>query len=745
MIAQHQDPSAPEALTDNKVHEMHARLYSVLGAWGVGQNDQESAAGACLGSLLAALNWTGQGRHLHEALPHLSGVDTIDSLRAVLSRLNYRSLMRKRSLASLSEGNLPCLYETAKGELFVLINKLSPRRFFGFDGQTRSFREIKAERIRGTAYLIGSMDLNESAEQTNQIGWLQTQLVKFRRTFVSLFLLTFVINILALAAPIYSMFVYDKAIGAKSPMTLWYLFSGIMIVIAAEFALRAVRSRYVAYLGTRIEALVTAEAFQRLLHLPLAMTEAAPIGTQVTRLKQFESVRDLLNGGLANTILDLPFFLVFFTAIVMLGGFLGIIPIALLGIYLIMAAITMPMTRANMKRAGEARSKRRNFLMELVGQNETIRDCNAQDVWIGRFVKISGKAVERQLAAQQLNMTLQIIAQALLIIAGGLTIGFGAQMVMNGLLTSGALIAVISLIWRVLSPIHSAFLSFNQFNQTTESFKQINSLMKLPIEWVPGSLPMFPRKFKGQISAKGVAYRYSAIAEPTLRGLDLNIAPRELIAITGPNSSGKTTLLKVLARLYQPQMGTIQLDNIDLRQLNVAELRHEIAFVSQRPYFFYGTIAQNLQLANPAATREDIDSALQAAGVYDHVQKLEFGLDTRIGGSKNVKMGNEFLQMLMLARAYVKNASLYLLDEPENNLGPDADRVLMETIQALRGRATIVMVTHRPSHMKIADRVVVLGRGTVVASGPPQDILPALEQQSKAATSSAAGGALPRY
>jgi ATP-binding cassette, subfamily C, bacterial LapB len=743
MTAHGQSPGAGEPPAGNKVHEMHARLNAVLAAWESEQIDQQSAPGACLGPLLAALDWTGQRRHLYEALPHLSKVDTIDSVRSVLSRLNYLTLMRRQNLASLSENNLPCLYEAANGELYVVISKLSARRFFVFDGQLKSFRQIDAERAGGVVYLVSVTDASDSPKRTGEAGWLQMQLVKFKRTFVALLFLTFVINCLALAPPIYSMYVYDLAIGAKSPMTLGYLFCGIAIVVAAEFTLRAVRSRYMAYLGTRIEALVTTEAFQRLLYLPLAMTESAPIGTQVTRLRQFESIRDMLNGGLANTILDLPFFLLFLITITIIGGVLGFIPIALLLLYLLMAAITTPMTKGNVKRAGEARSKRRNFLMELVGQHETIRDCGAQDVWIRRFTRLSSQAVKRQLEAQRLSMSLQTIAQAMLTIAGALTIGIGAQMVMVGSLTPGALIAVVALIWRVLSPLNAAFLSLNQLSQTTENLKQINALMKLTTEWEPGSLPTFPRKFKGRISARGVSFRYSSTAEPTLRGIDLTIEPREVVAITGPNGSGKSTLLKVLARLYQPQMGAILIDNIDLRQLNAAELRHEIAFVSQRPYVFHGTISQNLRLANPAATPDDIDRALDAAGIYEEVYRLDEGLDTRIGGGTGVKLGNEFLQMLLLARAYVRQASIYLLDEPGNNLDPAADALLLETIQKLRARATVVMITHRPSHMKIADRVVVLSKGTVVANGTPAVVLPALEQQTQPA-SKVAGGALPR-
>lgn len=709
-----------------KVREIQKKLSTIFKSGGSEQIDETSAAGACLGPLLTALDWTGEARHLQEALPHFDEVRDIDGLRSVLARLNYETRPRPRRMSWLRQSMLPCLYATEGGDLYVVIGVEEDGQFLVFDGKQNAFCHIQAPYKAGTAYLIQPVDFEDRQKNVDRNGWVQNLLVKFKRTFFNLFLLTFCINVLALVVPVYVMNVYDKAVGAKSMMTLGYLLAGVVLALCADALLRSIRARYMAYLGTRIESLVSTAAFEKLLHLPLGMTESAPMGTQVTRLKQFESVREIFTGALATTILDFPFFLVFLAAILAIGGTLGLVPVVLMCVYAVMAFITVPMTRARVRRAGDAKSQNRNFLMEFATKRDTIRDSGAEDVWLERFRDIAGKMVSTQSDAQKFGMTVQTIAQALVMIAGAATVGLGTLMVLDGDLTPGALIAVMALVWRILSPLQSAFLSLNRIGQTTESFQQINNLMRVVAERQPGQLPTFYRKFKGELAVKRVAFRFSPRAEPSLRSIDLSVKAGEFIAITGPSGAGKSTLLKILARLYQPQAGVVTLDRLDLRQLDVAELRQAIGYVPQRASFFYGTIAQNFKLADPTATREDMIAALDAVGALQTVKGLEDGLDTRLTARAKAHYSAGFLQQLMLARALVKNASIYLMDEPGNNLDENGDQALIETLGKMRGKATIIIVTHRPSHMRLADRVVVLDQGLVAGEGTPEQVLPAL-------------------
>ncbi|GBF26293.1 leukotoxin export ATP-binding protein LtxB [bacterium MnTg02] len=688
-----------------------------------------SAAGACLRPLLVALEWAGEARHLQEALPHFDTINDINGLRSVLARLNYGTRVQSVALNALRPDMLPCLYEPAtgpQGAVYVILWVEDNGRLVVFDGSTKSFRQIDADSNKGTAYRIGRIDSQHAQSEASKIGWIQSLILKFKRTFALLFGLTFLINLLALTVPVYIMNVYDKAIGAKSLMTLGYLLAGILIALSAEYILRKVRSRAIAYLGTRIESLLTIGAFQQILHLPISMTEAAPIGAQVTRLKQFESVRGVFTGQLFGALLDMPFLVVFLAAIFMLGGLLGWIPTALIALYVVMGCITIPLTNHFVARAGEARSQSRNFLIELTTKYRGVRDNGAEDIWTERYGDIASNLLQSQFAAQQTGIITQTLSQAFVLVAGAATVGMGTLFVMKGDLSIGALIAVMALVWRILSPLQSAFLSLNRLSQVTQSFKQINSLMRLKPERQPGQLPSFLREFKGQFLVQGVSFRHSARAEPALRGINLRVEPGEIVAITGPSSAGKTTLLKILARVYHPQAGAVTLDDLDLRQIDPAELRHAIGYVPQRASFFYGTIEQNIKIAHPTASREDIIRALRDSGALGAVERMENGIETRLHRQNFQEFSIGFLQQLMLTRAYVKNASIYFFDEAASNLDEKGEELFMHKISKLRGRSTVFMVTHRPSHMRLADRVVVLAQGAVAAEGPPDKIVDAL-------------------
>lgn len=719
-------PDSDDQPTAKLPEATRERLMSILDIGSSEQIAEMSAAGACLAPLLSVLGWTGEPRHLQEALPYIDNVENVDGLRTVLARLNYETYGQKRSMRSLGGELLPCLYQSKDGSLYIVISIDPDGQFHVFDGQAKENRSIFPDETPGIAYFIRTINVEEQNQSGKQYGWIQSLLARFRRTFFILFGLTFSINVLALLVPLYVMSVYDRVIGAKSIMTLAYFLAGILIVIAADQILRALRSHYIAYLGARIENLVITGAFRQLLHLPLPVTETAPIGAQITRLKQFESVREVFTGTLASTILDLPFFFVFIATILLIGGYLGVVPVALMCIYLLMAAITVPLTSLRVREAGEAKLQSRNFLVELVTKRDAIRSCGAEAVWSERFRDIAGRVLYRQFVAQQLTMTIQTLSQALLVIAGTATAGFGALMVIDGDLSVGALIAVMALVWRILSPLQSAFLSLNRISQTTRSFKQINVLMRMATERQSGQLPTFYRKFKGKITFQQVSFRHSPNVEPALRGISLQINPKKFVAITGAGGVGKSTLLKIISHLYEPQAGMVRIDDLDLRQIDVGELRHAIAYVPQRASFFYGTIAQNLQLAHPAATRQDMIAALEDIGALKTVDKLEDGLDTRLVGNTNVRFTDGFLQQLLLAQAFIKKTSIYLMDEPGKNLDKKGDEALIEALKRLRGHATIVMVTQRPSHMQLADEIVVLDHGCIAAQGTPEEILPKL-------------------
>jgi ATP-binding cassette, subfamily C, bacterial LapB len=698
-------------------------LSNLLHGGNLEQFEGGSAAGACLLPLLEKLGWRGEARHLIEALPHFIDDLDLDDVRIILSNLNFGSTARSVRLSDLKPSQLPCLFSTDGINVGVIFERTDDTLSI-FDGNTRTEGTIDAGKTRGTAYLIQQGVEYESApRQRNQKSWIWNVISRFKKLILETFAISFVTNVTAMLVPIFIMGVYDRVIGTRSAETLAYFVAGILLIIGVEAALRIIRGRALAYLGARIDAQVGGASFQQLLYMPVSMTESAPISAQLGRLRNFEGVREIFTGPLAAAAFDMPFVIIFVAAIFVIAGPLGWVPVTLMLTFLLFGLVMAPIVKGANDHSMEIRNKRQNYLLELVTKQRTIKQCAAENTWRSRFNNISESAAIAHSKTARINMFIQTVAQTLMTIAGVATLAIGTLQAMEGDLTVGALIATMAFVWRVLGPIQSIFLSFSRINQVTQSLKQIDMLMKMPPEREAGKLPSFFRKFKGGLSLNNTSLRFSAGAEPALMGFTLDVQPGTFIALNGPNGAGKSTVLKTIAGLYKPQAGSVSLDGLDIRQLDSGEMRNAIAYLPQNATFFYGTIAQNLRLAEPTASEASIQRAIHDAGLDDFIDSLPKGIETRFSQEEFANLAGGVRQGLNLARAYVKDASILLLDEPAFGLDEEADKILVDKLLSLKGKATILMVTHRPSHMKLADRLVYLEQGRVILDGPPEAVL----------------------
>jgi ATP-binding cassette subfamily C protein/ATP-binding cassette subfamily C protein LapB len=308
-------------------------------------------------------------------------------------------------------------------------------------------------------------------------------------------------------------------------------------------------------------------------------------------------------------------------------------------------------------------------------------------------------------------------------IAGAMTVGFGTLMVINGDMTIGALIATMALIWRVLSPLQGAFLSFFKFQQLNKSISQINQLMQLQVEQHSGQSSLLLSELDGHIKVDRVSFRYGPEEDPALLGVSFEVKPGEMIAICGNTGAGKSTLIKLIAGMYRPQAGSFSIDELDIRQLNAMDLRRAISYVPQVTTMFHGSIAQNMRLNNILATDEDLHRAAEEAGVLDDILALPEGFDTRIGDNTGDHMPPGFLRALSMARAFVNPAQILLLDEPGASLDDESDQRLIQQLKKLKGKHTIIMVSHRPSHIRIADKAILMEHGMVQHTGDADTVI----------------------
>ena len=683
-------------------------------------------AEACLRPILGALDWTGDLRHLYEAMPDDRQIADFAGLQDVLNRLNYKTIRLNIPPEQIDTDALPGLLQLPDGDLWVVIDRPTPETFRVFTGRDAQLETIPVSDFRGKYHFVRSAQNDTQPGPDERFGWLSGLLGREAGTVRLLFLLSFIINSFALTLPLYLMLVFDMAIGARSEPTLMTLAGCVLLIVAAEVVLRELRARAIARLAVRTQTAVMHAVVQRLLRMPVGYVENAPVAGQLNRLRNFESVRDIFSGPLASSLLDLPFILVFLVAVFMIGGPLGWILVGFLAAMSALVAYSIPRARSQSRNAGQARSQSRQLRIELSSKADAIRDAGAQDVWLRRYRDMIAEQLAANNAVQRINFTEQTVSQAMSMITGACIVGVGALQVMAGALSVGALVALMAIVWRILSPIQTAFLNLNRIFQALDTANQVNQVMQLPQESISGDVRKFYRRVQGQITLENLGFRYGAEGHTALRGVDLTIEAGTLAVISGAPGAGCSTLLKLIDSQYPPSFGRILVDGLDTRQFDIRELRRAIALVNDEQVVFDGTLAENLRLANPLASEHDLNAAIRAADLGSFAGELPNGLETVLRDWLADGLGASIRQKIRLARAYLLRPPIYLLDSPELYLDQPGQAALLHKLASLKGQATIIVVTQDQRVMKLADRRFLMQAGrlseatTVRPSAPPR-------------------------
>lgn len=672
---------------------------------------------------LDSIGWSGSDRRFHEAQPYLDPVNEINSLRTLLYKLDFKTTLGNTRNTVLRSEFLPCFLLDDENRLFVV-------RSIDEAGTYRVFDPDAAELVSKTrAELRGTLIFPEAKEANGETGvakkWTRLAFSAFGKDLKLIFMVSFITNMFMLAVPLYIMNVYDKAVGTGSRDILWGLTVGLFLIIAADQALKAIKARLQARLAARLDQQASSAIFQHLLFLPLQFVENSPIGSQMTRIRQMSAFRDAFTGALVSAIFDLPFLLLFLLAIGLVAGPIVFIPITLIVLFAALATWAIPANRRASVDIGQARTAQQNISLEMINNHSLIQSLGCEAIWLERYREASAKVAAATLKMRHFNLLTETVAQALMTVSGVATLTIGAIMVIGGSLSQGALIACMALAWKVLNPIKAMFLTGMTLGQTLQSFTQIDRLMGIKTERAPEKAPSIQHDFGGRIDFDRVAFRYGNKREPALRQVSFGVQPGEFVVVCGPSGAGKSTIVKLLLGLYQQQAGSIRVDGINLRQIDLGTWRQSIGTALEVSHFYHGTIAQNIRLAHPQATDDEIESIARRFGLDAYFgDTLPQGLDTTMAARNTRRWSDALKTRISLCRAFIKENAILVLDNPADSLDALGEKALVAELERARGKSTIIMTSHRPSLMRMADKVLWIDDGMVAGFDTPDEVVP---------------------
>ncbi|MGX9782108.1 type I secretion system permease/ATPase [Janthinobacterium lividum] len=535
---------------------------------------------------------------------------------------------------------------------------------------------------------------------------------------------TLVLNVIGALVPFYAMAVYDRVIPNNATSSLWVLTIAVVVLTGFELALRLLRGELVETASRRMDVALSSNIFAQCLRLRAASRPASG-GTLANTVRDFESVREFFASTTLTTLGDLPFLLLFLLVIAFVGGWLVLVPLAVIPILLLVAFASRAALARHVAASMQESAQRTAHLFETMNGLDTIKALGAEAwsrrKWESLTVAIAANSVETREIVSRVNY----INTAVLALSGVAVVATGALLMGEHLLTLGQIIAVSMLTGRALAPVSQIAGLIIRWEQTKLSYHALNKIMEAPTDDDVASLQAPP--LSGRIEFRDVGFAYPN-SPPLLDKLNLHIRPGERVGVIGKLGSGKSTLLRLLLNQYGPQSGSVLFDDLSSTQLEPLSLRRQIGYVPQDVTLFHGTLRENIELGRSQPDDAALLDAIRLACLDDIITQLPNGVATEVG-ERGERLSGGQRQAVAMARALLVKPPMLLLDEPSSMFDPATEQRLIARLRTLKD-TTIVLVTHRMAMLALVDRLIVFDKGRIVADGPRDEVMRVLNSQA---------------
>ena len=643
-------------------------------------------------------------------------------------RAGLKAKLVTTEFARLKSTPLPALAIDTEGRAFI-IARVDAERLLIQDPrldrpQILTVEELE-QRWSKQLILFASRASISGALAKFDFTWFIPAVVKYRKLLGETFMVSFVLQLFALATPLFFQVVMDKVLVHRAMTTLDVLAIGLLVITLFEVALSGLRNYVFAHTTSRIDVELGARLFAHMLNLPLTYFKTRRVGDTVARVRELENIRQFLTGNAITLVLDLVFSVVFIALMMYYSGWLTLVVVASLPCYVILSALVTPILRTRLHEKFNRNSENQAFLVEVINGIDTVKALAVEPQMVRRWDNQLAGYVTAGFKTTALgtlaNEGVSLIGKLVTIV----TMWLGARLVVDGSITIGQLVAFNMLAGRVATPVMRLSQLWTDFQQIGISIERLGDILNMRTE-LSGSGGGANRTalppVVGQIEFDQVFFRYRPDGQEILRDISLKVKPGEVIGIVGRSGSGKSTLTRLVQRLYLPGRGRVMVDGMDLAQVDSSSLRRQIGVVLQENMLFNRSIRDNIALSDPGIPMERVIAAAMLAGAHDFILETPEGYDTLVGEQGSTLSGGQ-RQRIAIARALITNPRILIFDEATSALDYESERIIQDNMRSICQGRTVLIIAHRLSAVRDAHRILVMERGQIVEEGSHDELL----------------------
>ena len=656
-----------------------------------------------------------------------------DLLPRAAARAGLQGRLLQRKLTQIPEIALPALLLLQEGRSAVLLGweGESARLLISESNGGEVLIETQAllQDYSGRVFFAQpqhKFDVTQGSLIPRARSWFKDTLKLSRWLYVDAIAASFVINLIALATPLFVMNVYDRVVPNQATATLWVLATGICGAFIFDLLLKGLRSLCLDLAGKKTDLIISATLFERIVGMAMKFRPAR-VGSYAQNIHEFQGMRDFLTSLTLTSLIDLPFTLIILLVIALLGGHLVWIPIIAFPLALGIGHFLQKPLTSTLERTMALGAERQSSLIETLAGLDAVKVNNAESERQYQWEHTIGTLSRLELRVKVLSglaMNITLLIQQL---AGVAMICFGVYMIMDGVLSMGGLVACYMLSGRALGPLAQLSGLLTRYQQAKVTMVSVDQMMELPQERNFDERPLSRQVLQGAMEFRNLEFTYPNQQNLALRNINLVIRPGEKVGIIGRSGSGKSSLAKLLVGLYQPDEGSLLVDGVDIRQIDVSEVRHNIGYVAQDIQLLSGTLRDNLISGARYVDDEIVLQAAELAGVHEFASLHPQGYELQVGErGQNLSGGQR--QNVALARALLLDPPILLLDEPTSAMDNTGEERLKQRLHGVVEKKTVILVTHRASLLSLVDRLIVIDRGQIVADGPKAAVMEALKK-----------------